>query len=419
MESRLARASTFGGTYFSHTLHETDDERKFRASSKFPACEAKMGIPLLSRRKASMLDTTMSLLGSYNPFVKQANPKEHSVWLLDNTAWRPQDNRPWQAKFTAAYFIRDSGDDMSEAVAAIAGLLGIVDDKEKEATIAERLQPFLDTILPAHYCSISVGKDGAVHRMPPSNFDGISYAMLQLPGHRSDGQTTTSKVVEVADAIPCTTTFAATDGWAVISDIDDTIKKTLTGSPTGILSTTFVEEPEPIAGMPDFYAHIAQRLQNPPFWYLSASPYNLYQFLRAFREAHYPPGTLLLRETSMMNLGAFLLSLTTGVEDFKTGRMDVIHASFPGRKMVCVGDSTQSDPEAYAKMYTKYPGWVRAIFIRRVRDVAELDEAGKNSVERFQKAFEKVPKEVWHVFDDPKELYGRLDEVLETDGDAK
>jgi phosphatidate phosphatase APP1 len=107
-------------------------------------------------------------------------------------------------------------------------------------------------------------------------------------------------------------------------------------------------EPTPVAGMPELYADI-QRLVTPaaPFFYLSASPYNLYPFLRAFRERHYPNGQLVLRDASWMTLPGLLSNLTLGTQEYKVDRMKKIHSWLPQRKMICIGDSTQSDPEAY------------------------------------------------------------------------
>lgn len=149
-------------------------------------------------------------------------------------------------------------------------------------------------------------------------------------------------------------------------DIDDTVKVTLTPSPVGILRTTFLSDPEVIASMPALYNHI-QSLLNPTWFYLSASPYNLYPFLRSFLHANYPKGTILLRDASWMDLSGFLLSLTMGTEAYKTGEMDKVHGWLPKRKVLCVGDSTQSDPEAYGNIYRRYSGWVKKIFIRKVR----------------------------------------------------
>jgi hypothetical protein len=59
-------------------------------------------------------------------------------------------------------------------------------------------------------------------------------------------------------------------------------------------------------------------------------------------------------------------------------------------------------------MYRKYKGWIGAIFIRKVSDISGLDEEDRNSNERFEKAFKDIPRDIWHVFTDPQELYERI-----------
>jgi phosphatidate phosphatase APP1 len=103
--------------------------------------------------------------------------------------------------------------------------------------------------------------------------------------------------------------------------------------------------------MPELYTFM-QRLitKTAPFFYLSASPYNLYSFLRTFRENFYPQGTIILRDASWRNLSGLLSNLTLGTQAYKADRMVKIHSWLPKRKMICIGDSTQSDPEAYGEM---------------------------------------------------------------------
>lgn len=113
-----------------------------------------------------------------------------------------------------------------------------------------------------------------------------------------------------------------------------------------------------------------------------------------------------------MNLAGFLANLTQGTEAYKVDRMEKIHEWFPKRKFICIGDSTQSDPEAYGEMYRKQTKWIGAIFIRKVTDVGETNESQKNTPERFEKAFKNVPKNVWYVFEDPKELYEKVDALV-------
>lgn len=164
--------------------------------------------------------------------------------------------------------------------------------------------------------------------------------------------------------------------------------------------------------MPELYTHLNSLLSTPPFFYLSASPYNLYPFLRDFRAAHYPPGTIILRDASWQNLGGLITSLSVGTEEYKADRIRKIHSWFPERKFVCIGDSTQSDPEAYGQIAREFPGWVGAIYIRRVRGIAEMDEKEKNSPERFKKAFEGLERGLWYVFDEPGEVAERIGEVV-------
>jgi phosphatidate phosphatase APP1 len=365
---------------------------------------------LKNRFSFSLKDNLTSYLGSRNPLYSFVDPDKDSVWLFDNTASQNMLGR-WKTEFVAAYFVKNSGQDLGEVVAWISDKIGLAKDDRAEETIAKRLEPMLDTILPAH--AVMIDLQGMEIRLGPSGRDGISSDIISIPGANfKDGQVITSNVTSKVEATPVNTTFATPKGWAVISDIDDTIKKTLTPDPIGILKTTFAEEPEPIRGMPELYRHIVQKLDNPPFWYLSASPYNLYPFLREFREAYYPAGTMILREASWMNLAGFLANLTQGTQAYKFDRMQKIHESFPKRKFICIGDSTQSDPEAYGDMYRKDKKWIAAIFIRKVTGVSGMDEEKKNAPDRFTKAFKDVPKNIWHIFEDPSELYERVDALV-------
>ena len=103
--------------------------------------------------------------------------------------------------------------------------------------------------------------------------------------------------------------------------------------------------------MPELYAYL-QNLITPasPWFYLSASPYNLYPFLSQFREKYYPHGTMILRDASWMNLAGLLSNLTLGTQDYKVDRMTKVNSWLPNRKLILIGDSTQADPEAYGEM---------------------------------------------------------------------
>ena len=400
-------------------LQETDQDRKTRSTGDFAGVEATL--PLISSKNIPLLDSISSYLGCHNPFAGIARPDHESVWLFDNTAYRPSQGyrhrtQPWQADFVAAYFKKDSGKDISKLVAAIADKIGLTNEVEEsrvpaEKTIAERLQPFVDAIAPARWVKVTL-PTGVVHRLGPGGRSAVSVTTLAHLGERKDGDTDTITAVpsSLTPLGPTTTYFAGPEGWTVISDIDDSVKITMTPSPNGILQSTFVDSPTPIRGMPAFYKHIADQL-SPNWFYLSASPYNLYPFLRSFLRNHYPPGPIILRDASWMDLGGFLASLTQGTEAYKEDRIRKIHSWLPTRKVICVGDSTQTDPETYATLCREFPGWIQKVFIRRVTDVAETNKCGKNDPDRFEKAFARVDRAVWTVFDEPEELYDEINRL--------
>jgi hypothetical protein len=408
-------------------LQETPVESEYRHSANFPTVENSLP-RIWPSMDYPIFDRVTSYLGRSNPFTRSADPKLNTVWLLDNTAYRPvhpypHKNQPFQAEFVACYFVKSHRQDIGKYVASIAdqigldGSLGPDQDAATRRTIAERVQPFIDQIAPARTIKITISNPSGTFTptLGPSQSNGIS-SQIVITGDPPNLQPIQPYASAPFDPLVRMTTFFApptSSAWAVISDIDDTIKVTMTTTPIGILRTTFADTPAPVNGMPDLYKHIVSRLSpntDPVnFFYLSASPYNLYPFLHRFLRATYPPGQLILRDNSWMDLGGLLKSVTQGVQAYKVDRMEKIHSWLPKRKFLCIGDSTQSDPEAYAEMYHKYKGWIGAIFIRRVLDAGDLGV--KNKDERFEKAFKEVPRDVWKVFEKPEELYQLVDEL--------
>ncbi|KAF2169773.1 hypothetical protein M409DRAFT_20187 [Zasmidium cellare ATCC 36951] len=379
--------------------------------------------------------------------AEPVDPALHTVWLLDNTAFRtpqPGDKRPdladlvtekaaqparisedgskpqpvrggsgWEVEFVACYFVKNSGRDLSRVVGHIAHEMQISDeDVATKKRIAERVQPFVDTILPKRTVRIAID-DKEQQTLGPSSYSGISSGLHQL--HFDPGLepfTSNTLTLPPPFSIPSTTIAASEHGWGIISDIDDTIKITNTPSPLGVLHSTFIEEtPDPVPGMPALYAHLQRTLSSPPFFYLSASPYNLYPFLHNFRDAHYPPGTIILRDASWQNLGGLIASLQQNPQEYKVDRMRKLHAWFPHRRFICIGDSTQKDPESYGEVARRWPGWVKGIFIRRVSGVEGMDER-KNEKGRFEEAFKGLERGLWHVFDEAAEVGERVEELV-------
>jgi len=336
-----------------HGFHASAMEKKTREKQGFHQTEIAMPnikkLPASDARPSFTTDL-LSHLGHWNPRPKNITEND-SVWLLDNTAHRSAITGKWEAEFVAAVFDKNTGLEVSTVVADIAEKVGLGKGDAAEATIRERLLPFMQSILPGR--KVDVDFQQQTLNLGPGGRNAISSDVKVLPSFKDgDIVPSTAKVPQGANGVlTMKTVYAEPAGWAVISDIDDTIKVTMTSDPIGILKSTFVDPATPIAGMPELYTFIQRIIsEKAPFFYLSASPYNLYPFLSKFRDQYYPQGTVILRDASWMNLSGLLSNLTMGTQEYKVDRMNKINAWLPKRKMICIGDSTQADPESYGEM---------------------------------------------------------------------
>jgi len=168
-----------------------------------------------------------SFLGSLNPVAKMIDPKDECVWLLDCTAYRPihvypHSSEPFQAEVMAAFFKKDSGKDMSEAVANIADKIGSgsqgENKEEAERTIAQRLQPLADTIAPARSVDVKF-PDGSMRRLGPGGRSAISKQTITELQQHKDREIVKAFAVDtsVIPHGPMNVYFAEPEGWLVVS----------------------------------------------------------------------------------------------------------------------------------------------------------------------------------------------------------
>ncbi|UFH54856.1 App1 family protein [Spirosoma sp. KNUC1025] len=165
--------------------------------------------------------------------------------------------------------------------------------------------------------------------------------------------------------------------FGVISDIDDTV---LVTDATNLLQTarlTFLGNAYtrlPFAGIAAFYRALQSgpvtTLFN-PIYFVSSSPWNLYDLLvDFFRIQGIPKGPLLLRD---IKLSPDLLA-AKGHHNHKLEMIRKILDVNPQLPFVLIGDSGQQDPEIYAQVVKENPGRIRAIYIRDVSE-DQRDEA--------------------------------------------
>ncbi|WBL41685.1 DUF2183 domain-containing protein [Algoriphagus halophytocola] len=157
--------------------------------------------------------------------------------------------------------------------------------------------------------------------------------------------------------------------FGVISDIDDTVIPTGAMRLTEMLKTTFAKNAYsrvPFAGVSALYKALEKGrdgLESNPFFYVSSSPWNLYDFLTELLEVHaIPKGPLMLRD-----IGLSRTELIAGShEAHKLEQIRKILLFYPHLSFLLFGDSGQDDPEIYLQIVKEFPGRILKVFIRDI-----------------------------------------------------
>ena len=186
--------------------------------------------------------------------------------------------------------------------------------------------------------------------------------------------------------------------FAVISDLDDTVFETRATNVLKMLARTLLSNAhsrQPFAGVAEFYRRLQRgRSGRPdnPFFYVSSSPWNLYDLLDEFMALHeLPTGPLLLRDLSIARPKTTPPPGVTGSAAIhfahKLHEIDDLLRTYPALPFVLLGDSGQEDARIYREVVRRHPGRIRAIYIRDVQVPARaalvgpiIEELGRENV---------------------------------------
>lgn len=159
--------------------------------------------------------------------------------------------------------------------------------------------------------------------------------------------------------------------YGIISDIDDTVVETSATNVLAMSRTVFLHNARtrlPFAGVSAFYKSLQlgkNGKRNNPFFYVSSSPWNMYDLLTEFMDLNgLPPGPLLLRDFGLQENKLFS---SGGHMGHKFKEIENILLTYPKLNFVLIGDSGQEDPGIYQEVVKQYPGRVLAIYIRDVQ----------------------------------------------------
>ncbi|MFZ2491675.1 MAG: phosphatase domain-containing protein [Thermoanaerobaculia bacterium] len=177
--------------------------------------------------------------------------------------------------------------------------------------------------------------------------------------------------------------------FGIISDIDDTIVETNATSLVKMARAVFLNNASmrtAFEGVSELYRELHRDVN--PIFYVSSSPWNLYELLHEFMDLKaIPHGPMFLQDWGIDATKLFKTSHLT----HKMLQIRTLLEYYPHLPFVLIGDSGQHDPEVYLDVIRAFPGRVRGVFIRDVsgdvRDhsVARLvHEAGAAGVEMIR-----------------------------------
>ena len=161
--------------------------------------------------------------------------------------------------------------------------------------------------------------------------------------------------------------------FGVISDLDDTVIRSGIPTPLQAARTVLLNNAmtrTPFEGVAAFYRALqagASGTGRNPLFYVSSSPWNLYDLVVTFLELQQvPAGPLFLRA---WGLDADALP-GGGHGGHKSEIILGLLATYPDLPFVLIGDSGQEDPEIYRDVVLAHPGRILAVYIRDVTSVA-------------------------------------------------
>jgi phosphatidate phosphatase APP1 len=175
--------------------------------------------------------------------------------------------------------------------------------------------------------------------------------------------------------------------FGVISDIDDTILHTGVTSflKWRVLHNSLLKNAHSrlsLKGSPEFYNKLHEgkkgNEQNPIF-YLSNSPWNLYQYLKLFLEINdFPKGPILLRD--------FKTPFDRSIKPEKPHKQkEIINIlnTYPRLKFILIGDSGEHDPAIYTDIAAQFPDRIHAIYLRSVKHHKRMERV-RSIVDNFK-----------------------------------
>jgi phosphatidate phosphatase APP1 len=170
--------------------------------------------------------------------------------------------------------------------------------------------------------------------------------------------------------------------FGIISDLDDTVVHTRATNPVHVAREILFGNARtrlPFHGVAAFYRALhanAAGVACNPIFYVSSSPWNIYDLLTDFLEhRRIPIGPLMLRDWGITEQEI----LPTRHQTHKSAAIRQIMDTYPDLPFILIGDSGQQDPEIYRDVVRDRGRRILAVYIRNVTP----DPLRKKSIEEL------------------------------------
>ena len=158
-----------------------------------------------------------------------------------------------------------------------------------------------------------------------------------------------------------------------VSDIDDTFLISHSANvwrKLYVLLTKNAHSRKPFAGVVNHYQLLANALcennTSNPFFYVSSSEWNLYDFIKEFcRKNKMPEGVFFLSQIKKLTQ---LWKTGGGKHGAKFMCIVRILEAYPQQKFVLLGDDSQQDPIIYDSIVSHFPDRIAAVYLRHVHE---------------------------------------------------
>lgn len=203
-----------------------------------------------------------------------------------------------------------------------------------------------------------------------------------------------------------TTYLVPKEGITIVSDIDDILRETKIYKPQEGLYNSFARDFIPWLNMPSVYASWAtqQATQNSSTGAQSPSPYHFHYLTTTPEQATRTYMDFIYNTYPLGSFDTRPLNFTTVEQTFSTRRtlLYQIFQTFPKRKFVLVGDTSNSDVlSEYPKLVQTFPGQVHCILIRNISRTDPEFKMPYNTAE-----FESLKSGQYMFFNTPDDLKG-------------